>query len=130
MSLQGPAWPRCVRRGQSLVAHLRRPCILNRLSTVPSWFATILILVILAASPASAKCRLFSVWHYPWPQMCVSASHRYVSASVPLPPERTTPNQERIEIPLPLLDNIIWGEVGPDELHGIALLRDLMSVPR
>jgi len=30
----------------------------------------ILILAVLAASPATAKCHLFSVWHYPWAQRC------------------------------------------------------------
>ena len=29
-----------------------------------------LVLAVLAASPADAKCHLFSVWHYPWPQRC------------------------------------------------------------
>jgi hypothetical protein len=29
-----------------------------------------LISAVLAASPADAKCHLFSVWHYPWPQRC------------------------------------------------------------
>ena len=29
-----------------------------------------LVLAVLAASPADAKCHLFSDWRYPWPQRC------------------------------------------------------------
>ena len=118
MSLQGPAWPRCVRRSLSSAPRLRRPCIL-------------LVLAVLTASPATAKCHLFSVWHYPKPQKCFTAlaSLRYradLVHEVRTEPESRT-NQEIIPIPLPDLSNIVWGEIGPEELRAIALLRELYN---
>ncbi len=82
----------------------------------------ILFSAVLAVTPASAHC--FRVWHYPKPQRCFTAlaSSQHLR---PLPPERIVPNQERIQIPLPQLDDITWGTEGPDELRAIALLRAL-----
>jgi hypothetical protein len=105
MSLQGPALASRVR---SLIVgrSLRRPCIL--LSTV------------LAVTPASAHC--FHIWHYPKPQKCFTAlAPQRVSM---LPPERTVPKQERIEIALPSLEFVPCQE-GDDYLQGIAKLRQL-----
>ena len=45
----------------------------------------------------------------------------------PNPPERTVTNQEQIGIPLPDLGDIVWGEIGPEELRAIALLRELYN---
>ena len=61
MSLQGPARRRCVR---SLIvgSPLRRPCKTG-----------ILVSAVLAVSPATARCHIFSVWHYPKPQRCFTA---------------------------------------------------------
>ena len=113
MSLQGPALASRMRRTLSSGSPLRCPCILFS--------------AVLAVTPASAKCHIFSVWHYPKPQRCFTAlaafhaKHAFVGQTT----EREEPNQERIEIPLPKLDDITWGEPGPDELRAIALLRAL-----
>ena len=119
MSLQGPAWPRCVRR-LFVGSLLRRPCKTG-----------ILISTVLAASPATAKCHLFSVWRFPFPQRCFTAlapEPRMAIHLRPNPPERTVPNQEQIEIPVILLP-FEPAPDGDERLRGIALLRDLMSVP-
>jgi len=38
--------------------------------------ATFLVLATFAPNPADARCHLFSVWRYPWPQRCESSSSR------------------------------------------------------
>lgn len=95
-------------------------------------------MALMTPNPAAAKCRLFSVWHYPWKQRCYTAlappqqlARREAGFA---PVKETAPNRERIEISLPpkdialpTLTDITWGETGPDELRGIALLRQLME---
>jgi hypothetical protein len=92
----------------------------------------VLPFVIAALVPSmafAAKCHQFSIWKFPYPQRCYTALAPMKLLLQARPPERTTPNQERIGIPLPPLADIIWGEVGPDELRALALLRNLMSAP-
>ena len=83
--------------------------------------------MLLVSSEASAHC--FRVWHYPKPQRCFTALAPLPRIHIrPNPPQLTTPNQERIEIPLPAL-TFESAPDGDDYMHGIAHLRDLMSVP-
>ncbi len=120
MSLQGPAWPRCVRR-LFVGSPLRRPCK-----------AGILISTVLAASPASAKCHLFSVWHYPKPQRCFTALAPEPRMAIHLRPNPATnqeQSEEQTEIPVILLP-FEPAPDGDERLRGIALLRDLMSASR
>jgi hypothetical protein len=84
----------------------------------------ILILALLAANPATAQCRKFSVWRYPWPQRCFTAQR--VSAFAPIPPERTEKPSEQITIPLPPLLFEVCQD-GDERLRGIAKLRGLMD---
>jgi hypothetical protein len=44
--------------------------------------ATFLVLATLAPNPADARCHLFSVWRYPWPQRC-GVLHSVAASSVP-----------------------------------------------
>jgi hypothetical protein len=52
--------------------------------------------------------------------------HQHVSALAMLPPERTIPNRERIEIPLPLLEFTPCPDAD-SRSSGIAKLRALMD---
>src|SRR4029077_20972282 len=112
MSLQGPAWHRCVRR--RLVVRLRRLC---RVAAVLASLAT-------ASLPTvgAAACHKYSVWHFNFPQRCGRTFQPRQAVAV-LPPERIVPNQEqsqeRIEVTLPKLDDIVWGQWGDDELRAL-----------
>jgi len=86
-------------------------------------------LIFLLASPAEAKCHIYSVWHYPKPQRCFTAYavpgitklHPKID-SQPVLPERI---EIKIEIPIPDL-SADWGGGPVDErLLGIAKLRAL-----
>ena len=96
---------------------LPRPCILF----------TVILLVMGESITATQACHRFSRWLYPWPQRCVSASLQRVSALTQLPPERIRDEPKQSEIPLPDLGDIVWGEIGPEELRAIALLRELYN---
>jgi hypothetical protein len=84
-------------------------------------------MILLAVTPAEAHC--FSQWHYPWRQNC----HAVALAPPSIRRRETglTPPKlpERIEIPLPGLEDIDWGKVGDEHLLGIALLRGLRNGP-
>jgi hypothetical protein len=106
--------------------------VLSRLNTAPDrgdflliWLwaiaVVVLILAVLAPTPAAAKCHKFSRWYFPYPQRCVSASPRFVSAFV----NQTPPKREQIEIPLPLLDFKACPDADDERLQGIAKLRAL-----
>ena len=77
-----------------------------------------LVLALFAANPADAKCHLFSVWQYPWPQRCGAERqmvrrpvlHSVAASSVPN--QEHPANEARLvrlvhgpepEIPLPSL---------------------------
>ena len=120
MSLQGPAWPCRVRRVLLSGAHLRRPCILF----------TVILLVWGESITAQAHC--YRVWHYPKPQKCFTALAPLPERARSFRKEAGLVHEERIrseqnEIPLPHLDDIVWGEIGPEELRAIALLRELYN---
>ena len=126
MSLQGPAWPRRVRRGLSSVAHLRRPCILFFLAMTTLW-----------PGSALANCHIFKVWHYPKPQRCFTAyaPARHVSRETArreagfAPTNIQSISQQRIEIPIP--DMLFEAAPEGDErLQGIAKLHALYDAPR
>ena len=56
-----------------------------------------LVLALLAANPAAAKCHLFSVWHYPWPQRCGVARQMVRRPVLHSVAASSVPNQERAE---------------------------------
>lgn len=55
----------------------------------------ILIFAVLAASPAGAKCHLFSVWHYQWAQRCGVARQMVRRPVLHSVAASSVPNQER-----------------------------------
>ena len=133
VSLQGPAWPRCVRRDSSSGGLLRRLCkaVPSRLSTVASRLGTVVLLLVIvfSTSPVQAACHHYKLWRFPFPQKCFTALAPLPKLTLhlrPDPPERTVPKQERIEIALPPLEFVPCQE-GDDYLQGIAKLRALMD---
>jgi hypothetical protein len=70
--------------------------------------------LLLFSTPAEA-CHRFHHWAYPFPQRCPSAGPE--SQAVPVPAS--------VEIPLPDLTEITWGETGDARLAAIAMLRAL-----
>ena len=88
----------------------------------PIVIAATLILLALA-SPAFA-CHRFSIWAFNYPQpRCPLAGQR---VKVPAP---STKAQPALDIPLPDLTQIIWGDVGDERLRAITLLRGLSNGP-
>jgi len=88
--------------------------------------ATAAALILLAlASPASA-CRRFSIWHYNFQQPRCPLAGQEVKALVPSTTVQPTP---ALDIPLPDLTQIIWGDVGDERLRAITLLRALNNSP-
>ena len=75
-----------------------------------------ILLFISLAEPAAA-CRRFSIWHYNFPQPCLS--DRPEAQAAPAPAAR--------DIPLPDLTEITWGETGDGRLTAIGKLRVLSS---
>jgi hypothetical protein len=79
--------------------------------------ALLSIIASIGASPVEAHC--YRVWHYLKPQRCFTAF-------APLPPlTKPTFPPVRIEIPLPSLEDIDWGQEGDERLRGIAKLREI-----
>lgn len=80
-----------------------------------------LVLVLVASigverAHGGASCRVFSVWRYPWPQHCPRRPRPRVT--------RVGARVEAVEIPLPSLEGIEWGNASTDErLTGMSLLR-------
>lgn len=68
--------------------------------------AGLAVLIPLAlVSPAHAACRLHTIWKYPWKERCPVVA---LAARPPPPPLHHPPS--RIEIPLPGLNDIEWGQ--------------------
>src|SRR4029077_14555125 len=82
-------------------------------------------IILCYTAPVEAACHKYSVWHYNFPQPCSRTFQPRQTVAV-LPPERIVPNQEhaqeRIEVTLPNLDDIVWGQWGDDQLRALALL--------
>jgi hypothetical protein len=86
--------------------------------------AIAVIAITLALEPAAAaKCHHFSIWKYPWRQSCrmtalaPSSIRSRARINVILPVPRP------IEIPLPDLTNIDWGQLPDDDARGRLMLR-------
>jgi hypothetical protein len=77
--------------------------------------ALLVILIFFALAQPAAACRRFSIWHYNFPQSCLSA--RPEAQAAPAAPD----------IPLPDLTEITWGETGDGRLTAIGKLRVLSS---
>ena len=104
----------------------------------------ILILAVLAASPAAAKCHLFSVWHYPWPQRCfgqkpVSVRHEALAdigglAEIGGTAALVSPGRGPsgpADIPLPSLARAdLDGGEADEAARGRLLLRATLEAPR
>jgi hypothetical protein len=82
-----------------------------------------LVASVLIATPAAAKCHIYSVWHYPKPQKCFTALAPRISSHFVNQP--VTP-PERIEIILPAVDFVPCPE-GDERFQGIAKLHALMD---
>jgi hypothetical protein len=151
VSLQGPAWPRCVRRTLSSGSSLRRPCIYSSLLTPAAvgrlcksnvrWkdllqagrdrnairqqsrarMLALFFLAMTSSSPVLAKCHIFHIWHYPKPQRCFTALAPFHAKPVLRSLETS---QERIEITIPSMDFVPCPD-GDERLLGIARLRAL-----
>jgi hypothetical protein len=82
-----------------------------------------------AAVAAPVHCRLHRIWNYPWPQTCRSI--RY-AAMAPIPiraPARQFPEPPILELSLPGLSDIQWGEFADEYTRGKILLRAAMEKP-
>lgn len=92
---------------------------------------TIIVTLLLYATPVDAKC--YSVWRYPYPQNCRAIAYaplkRMASSNV-LPPPRAVPAV--VDIPLPELDGV-WAtpldtKEGLEMLQGMQRLKALRSL--
>ena len=79
--------------------------------------ALLVILIFFALAEPAAACKRFSIWHYNFPQPCLS-NRPEAQAALGL----TAP-----DIPLPDLTEITWGETGDGRLTAIGKLRVLSS---
>jgi hypothetical protein len=77
--------------------------------------ALLVILIFFALAEPAAACRRFSFWHYNFPQPCPSDR----------PEAHAAPAPAAIDIPLPDLTAITWGETGDGRLAAIGKLRVL-----
>jgi hypothetical protein len=77
----------------------------------------LVILIFFAPADPAAACRRYSIWHYNFPQPCLS--DRPVAQAAPAPPAP--------DIPLPDLTEITWGETGDGRLAAIGMLRALSN---
>ena len=73
-----------------------------------------ILLFVSLAEPAAA-CRRFSIWHYNFPQPCPIDRPEAQAATAP----------PALDIPLPDLTEINWGETGDGRLTAIGKLRVL-----
>jgi len=97
----------------------------------------ILILAVLAASPAAAKCHLFSVWHYPWAQRCdVTRSPLHFGSEAPFVSDTNrfvSPGRRPsgpADIPLPGLARAdLDGGEADEAARGRLLLRATLEAP-
>ena len=79
--------------------------------------ALLVILIFFALAEPAAACRRYSIWHYNFPQPCLSDRREAQAAPGPTAPD----------IPLPDLTEITWGETGDGRLAAIGKLRVLSS---
>jgi hypothetical protein len=79
--------------------------------------ALLAILLFFALAQPAAACRRFSIWHYNFPQPCLSDRPEAQAVPAPAAPD----------IPLPDLTEITWGETGDGRLTAIGKLRVLSS---
>ena len=77
--------------------------------------ALLAVLLFFALADPAAACRRYSIWHYNFPQSCLSDRREAQAAPAPAAPD----------IPLPDLTEINWGENGDGRLAGIGMLRAL-----
>ena len=75
----------------------------------------LVILIFFALMEPVAACRRYSIWHYNFPQPCLSDRPVAQAAPAPAAPD----------IPLPDLAEIDWGETGDGRLAAIGKLRVL-----
>jgi hypothetical protein len=73
----------------------------------------LVILVFFTLAEPAAACRRYSIWHYNFPQPCLS--DRPMAQAAPA----------ALDIPLPDLTAINWGETGDGRLAAIGRLRAL-----
>ena len=81
-------------------------------------------LVLLAPASPAFGCHRFSTWRFPFPQPRCPLSGQRVKVSAP-----SSKAQPALDIPLPDLTPIIWGDVGDERLRAITLLRALNNSP-
>ena len=79
--------------------------------------ALLVILIFFALAEPAAACRRYSIWHYNFPQPCLSDRPEAQAAPAPAAPD----------IALPDLTKITWGETGDGRLTAIGKLRVLSS---
>ena len=80
------------------------------------WMRSLLvILLFFALAEPAAACRRYSIWHYNFPQPCLSDRSEAQATTAPPAPD----------IPLPDLTEINWGEIGDGRLAAIGMLRAL-----
>ena len=79
--------------------------------------ALLVILLFFALAEPAAACRRYSIWHYNFPQPCLSDRPEAQAAPAPAAPD----------IALPDLTKITWGETGDGRLTAIGKLRVLSS---
>ena len=77
----------------------------------------LVILIFFALAELAAACRRYSIWHYNFPQPCLSDR----------PVAQAAPGPAALDIPLPDLTEINWGETGDGRLTAIRKLRVLNS---
>jgi hypothetical protein len=83
------------------------------------------LLAVALLLPATAEARCYSICKYPWKQHCgLRQTSPKLARLRQTSPDFAKPRQSAPEIPLPSLDGD-WGEVGPERLKGIGLLREL-----
>jgi hypothetical protein len=75
------------------------------------------LLGLIVVAPAEAACHKFSYWAYPWPQRCptIVTPARIIRGAQAPPPA--------INISLPTLTSIDWGETADERLRGMVALR-------
>jgi hypothetical protein len=84
----------------------------------------IAILMVLTTQ-AEAKCHIFSVWRFPWPQHCEAPRMVAQRTVEPPPPKLAEPPSLVTDFPLPSLDHMEFPPDSTNErLKGIGLLRE------
>jgi hypothetical protein len=82
--------------------------------------------IALTSAPAEA-CHRFSVWNYLYPQRCPTIARHEARRAAPMsffPPSREA---VKIDIALPTLELIDWGQEADDEARGRLELRAMLG---